>query len=509
MDERERRIIIGLVVVGGAVLYFWDESRSTSWLIIIVVAAAAVAYFCNRLMIRQKRSAAIASLQNLLTKGVQIKLIGGPTPNVAFDKGEDLLCVLPKTTLLEARAVRTWRGGSSGPSFRIARGISYRFGSSRGTSESHEELRAVDRGTLAFTNQRLIFLGLARTTSVDLEKIVSIEPLSDGVRLHREGKEKAQYFQLSSGLEGTFQSDGKTFSAPISGGMIKAAIDQAILYRRVPQAVGGSLESSAAAQDAIAEGQTGTSQDLGQPSSESPGVPRRLSPDKDNWETDWLQGSPGEIQVEVEANIHYRDGRGRETRRDIRTRTMCPYGDDFAILAFCRDVQAHRTFLVSRIQRFVDLATGKPVSDVVGYLKDMYARSPRGATDAVLEARHNEAAVLVFIARATGTITAKERASISRFLYSSVPSGCSLDDNYLSERLRDLTPNPREYRANLREAANLPPDRRLALTAAIDDLEMARSKIDASTAAALAVARRILTPPAAGAQSSSPDSRAS
>jgi preprotein translocase subunit YajC len=116
MDERERRIIIGLVVVGGAVLYFWDESRSTSWLIIIVVAAAAVAYFCNRLMIRQKRSAAIASLQNLLTKGVQIKLIGGPTPNVAFDKGEDLLCVLPKTTLLEARAVRTWRGGSSGPS---------------------------------------------------------------------------------------------------------------------------------------------------------------------------------------------------------------------------------------------------------------------------------------------------------------------------------------------------------------------------------------------------------
>jgi hypothetical protein len=508
MDQRERRIIIGLIVVGGAALYCWGENRSTSWLIIIVVGAAAVAYFCYRLMVSQKRSAAIACLQDLLTKGKRIKLIGGPTPNVAFDKSEDLLCALPKTTLLEARAVRTWRSGYSGPSFRIARGFWYRFGSSRGTSESHEELRAVDRGTLVLTNQRLIFVGLARTTSVDLEKIVSIEPLGDGIRLHREGKEKAQYFQLSSGLEGTFQSNGKTFSARVDGGMIKAAIDQAILYRRVPQAVGQSLASSAAAQDAIAEAHRETSQDLGHPSSERQGHSEAPQSNKDNWETDWLQGSPGEIQVQVEASVHYRDGRGRETRRDIRTRTICPYGDDYAILAFCRDVQAHRTFLVSRIQRFVDLATGQPVADIVGYLKDMYARSPRGATDAALEARHNETAVLAFIARATGTITAKERASISRFLYSSVPSDCSLDDNYLGGKLRDLTPNPRGYRANLREAANLPLERLRALMAAIDDLERARSKIDASTAAALAVARRILTPPA-GAQSSSPESHAS
>ena len=184
-----------------------------------------------------------------------------------------------------------------------------------------------------------------------------------------------------------------------------------------------------------------------------------------------------------------------------------PY--DFAILAFCKDVQAHRTFLVSRIQRFVDLATGQPVADVVKYLKETYARSPRGATETALEARHTEAAVLAFLARASGNITAKERARISGFLYSSVPSDCSLDDNYLSEKLRDLTPNPREYRAKLREAATLPPDRHRALMTAIDDLESARSKMDESTAAAFAMARRILTPPAGSAQSSSSDSRTS
>jgi hypothetical protein len=321
MDEQERRIIIGLIIAGGAVLYFWDENRSTSWLIIVVVAAAVVAYLGYRLIVRQKRLAAIALLQDLRTKGTQIKFVGGPIPNVAFDKGEDLLCALPRTTLLEPRAVRTWRGEHSGPSFRITRGIWYRFGSSRGTSESHEELRAVDIGTLALTNQRLIFVGMARTTSVDVEKIVSIEPMSDGIRLHREGKEKAQYFQLSSGLEATFQSAGKTVSAPVSGDLIKAAIDQAI-HRRIPQAVGRFVEPSAGAQHAR-EAQKGTIQELVQPSRESPPSEAPRS-DEDNWETDWLLGSPGEIQVQVEANIRYRDGRGRETRRDIRTRTMCP-----------------------------------------------------------------------------------------------------------------------------------------------------------------------------------------
>jgi hypothetical protein len=494
MDER--RIKIGLIIAGGAVLYFWDVNRSASWLIIVMVAAAAAFYFSYRLIVRQKRLAAIGWLQDLLTKGIQIKFICGSTPNIALDHGEELLGAFPQTTLVEGRAVRTWRSQYGGPSFRIVKGLSYRFGGSRGTSESHEELRAVDCGTLALTNHRLIFMGLARTTSVDLEKIVSIEPLSDGFQLHREGKEKAQYFQLSSGLEVTFRSDGKTLSAPVDGAMIKAAIDQAILYRRTPQAAGLSLEA-----------QRKTGQDLGQPSQETPGRLEAPRPDEDNWETDWLLGSPGEIQVEVEANIHYRDGRGLETRRDVLTRAMYPYGDDFAIVAFCRLRQANRSFLVSRIQGFVDLATGQPVVDVVGYLKEMYARSPRGATDAALEARRNEAAILAFIARATGTITAKERASVSRFLYSSVPSDCSLDDKYLSEKLRDLAPNPGEYRAHLREAAKLPPDRHRALMAAIDDMGRARSKIDASTAAALAVARDILTPPAGSAQSSSSESR--
>jgi hypothetical protein len=59
-------------------------------------------------------------------------LVVGPDPSPA-EGGE--------TVLTEPRSVRTSRGAYAGPSFRIAKGVSFRFGGYCGTSESHEELR--------------------------------------------------------------------------------------------------------------------------------------------------------------------------------------------------------------------------------------------------------------------------------------------------------------------------------------------------------------------------------
>jgi hypothetical protein len=212
---------------------------------IIVIAGAAALYFLYRLIARQKRTTKLTLagdwLADLVAKGTQIKLICGNAPGVILNDGEELLCVFPGTTLLEPRAVRTWRGRYGGPSFRIAKGVSFRLGESRGTSESHDEMRALDHGTLVITNQRLVFLGSGRTSSVALGKVIDIEAYSDAIRLNRQGKQRVEYFQFSSDLQVPYNKDGKNQSVPLDGRMVKGAIDQAIFYRSHPAAIGRPL----------------------------------------------------------------------------------------------------------------------------------------------------------------------------------------------------------------------------------------------------------------------------
>jgi hypothetical protein len=145
----------------------------------------------------------------------QSRSSGGEVPNIALNEGEDVLCVFAGTTLLEPRAVRTWRSNYGGPSFRIAKGVSFRLGASSGVSESHEEMRAVDIGTLILTNERLSFVGSRRTIDVPLEKIIDVdnEGYSDWLRLNRQGKQKTECFQLNSALYTYFNYNGEQLLA--------------------------------------------------------------------------------------------------------------------------------------------------------------------------------------------------------------------------------------------------------------------------------------------------------
>ncbi len=62
---------------------------------------------------------------------------------------------------------------TGGPTIRLARGLSFRLGASDSTgvseSESFDELRQIDQGTLILTTKRLAFLGSLRTNSSSLE----------------------------------------------------------------------------------------------------------------------------------------------------------------------------------------------------------------------------------------------------------------------------------------------------------------------------------------------------
>jgi len=136
----------------------------------------------------------------------------GETP-IIMKKKEEFQLALPSVSLLEPRAVRT--GVHGGPSFKVAKGVYFRVGGFR--AESHEELRNIDQGTLTLTNKRLVFSGTKRTINIDLRKIVSVEPYSDGIALRREGKDKTQYFTGINQAELTITVDNRVYKEPFSG----------------------------------------------------------------------------------------------------------------------------------------------------------------------------------------------------------------------------------------------------------------------------------------------------
>lgn len=113
----------------------------------------------------------------------------GGNKEILLKNGESLVFALPDISLMEPRSVRHAIYG--GPSFRLAKGVSFRVGVSR--SESHDELRTVDTGTFTLTDKRLVFSGAKRTVAVNLGSLVSVEAYADGIGIHRDGRQRAQY----------------------------------------------------------------------------------------------------------------------------------------------------------------------------------------------------------------------------------------------------------------------------------------------------------------------------
>ncbi|MGB9979238.1 zinc-ribbon domain-containing protein [Methanobacterium sp.] len=144
---------------------------------------------------------------------------------VILKNNERALLFLSDVALWESRAVRQTRGAYGGPTFRIAKGISFKVGSFSSHSESHEELRTIDQGILTLTNKRLVFTGTKRTNNIDLRKIISIEPYNDGIASQRENKQKTEYFIGINRTSLNITSNGHKYTIPVSGIVLKCIIE--------------------------------------------------------------------------------------------------------------------------------------------------------------------------------------------------------------------------------------------------------------------------------------------
>ncbi len=207
-------IFIGLIVIGaGYFIWILKQRQEAS--------------------VKQEQEAALLQvaarcIDEFIDRGVQVKLRFDEAPNLELEQGEELIFVLPNTSFFEPRAIRTWRSAYGGPTIRLAKGLSFHIGQSRGASESHEELRVIDRGALVLTNRRLLFIGSRRTVAVPLQSIIDIESYTDGLRVHRQRKQKPELFIFGTDDEIKIVAHERTVSAPLDGRLIIAIVQQAI-----------------------------------------------------------------------------------------------------------------------------------------------------------------------------------------------------------------------------------------------------------------------------------------
>lgn len=114
---------------------------------------------------------------------------------VRLQKSE-IACLKLVASLMGVRKRREYVGGSRGISLRIAKGVSYRVGASRGYSETIEDDVVEATGSLIVTSKRLIFASPIKSFSLPLIKIINLDLFSDGVIVHSESRQKPYQLQL-------------------------------------------------------------------------------------------------------------------------------------------------------------------------------------------------------------------------------------------------------------------------------------------------------------------------
>jgi hypothetical protein len=114
-----------------------------------------------------------------------------PSVPLQLKAGERVFEVLEQAALVEPRRLPDrWVGGYSGFSFRIARGVRYHVGGTRGRRVPGEEVPTpVDRGPATITDRRVVFQGSRRSREWDFAHLLGY---------HHDPEQPYTIFQVSN-----------------------------------------------------------------------------------------------------------------------------------------------------------------------------------------------------------------------------------------------------------------------------------------------------------------------
>lgn len=125
-----------------------------------------------------------AAMQDrVVIAGINAGRLPGAKPpyHILVKPGEEVLLEAYASMLKEV-ADRAWQGGYSGFSFRIAKGVRYRTGGTRGhLQQVGTKLVVTDAGWLSVTSTRIVFSGKTSTREIHYAKLVNLTVFAVGV----------------------------------------------------------------------------------------------------------------------------------------------------------------------------------------------------------------------------------------------------------------------------------------------------------------------------------------
>jgi len=133
-------------------------------------------------------------------------------PELMAKRGESVYLEIGAALTKEV-SIREWQGGSGGFSFRIAKGVRYNVGRTKGRSVVvGTEQQIDDVGLLAVSSKRIVFMGEKRSMDIPLAKLLNLDLFEDGVRIHASNRQRSPLFQLQPNTADVF---GATVNAVI------------------------------------------------------------------------------------------------------------------------------------------------------------------------------------------------------------------------------------------------------------------------------------------------------
>lgn len=107
-------------------------------------------------------------------------------PPFIFQRGERLFFCDESVRIYETKTETSYKAGSRGVSVRIAKGLSYRIGNSRGKRIQEEVVDFKGIGTVAITTKNLYYLVDDRSVRIPLSKLVSVTQNGNEMELVKE-----------------------------------------------------------------------------------------------------------------------------------------------------------------------------------------------------------------------------------------------------------------------------------------------------------------------------------
>jgi hypothetical protein len=119
-----------------------------------------------------------------------------------IQKSENIIWIFKNVNFFEQRTKTTYEGGSSGVSFRIAKGVYYRAGAFKGNPVHTTEMQQIGTGLFAITNKNIYFSSPSKSLKIPINKILTLNPYEDGIGIQKDSTgAKPQVF---NNLDGWF-----------------------------------------------------------------------------------------------------------------------------------------------------------------------------------------------------------------------------------------------------------------------------------------------------------------